>query len=56
MKPNIQSILEDCIERGIISALINRDADCSDDKLADDIQRHIWFVIDLYFDFDETSK
>ena len=55
MTPNTQAILEDCIERGITSALINRDADCGDDKLADDIQQRIWFEIDLYFDFDETS-
>ena len=53
MKPNIQSILEDCIERGIRSALIDRDADCSDNNLADDIQRHIWFEIDIYFNFEE---
>lgn len=53
MKPNTQAILEDCIERGIISALMNKDAGCSDERLADDIQQRIWFEIDLYFDFEE---
>ena len=56
MKPNIQSILEDCIERGITSALINRDAEWDDDRLTQSLLQRIWFEIDLYFDFDETSK
>jgi hypothetical protein len=54
MTPNIQAILEDCIERGITSALINRDADWNDDQLAEALHQRIWFEIDLYFDFDET--
>jgi hypothetical protein len=53
MKVNTQAILEDCIERGIMSALINRDADWNDDLLSDAIQQRIWFEIDLYFDFEE---
>jgi hypothetical protein len=52
MKPNTQAILEDCVERGIMSALMNRDAGCSDERLADDIQQRIWVEIDLYFDFE----
>jgi hypothetical protein len=52
MTPNIQAILEDCIERGIMSALINKDADWNDDQLSDAIQQRIWFEIDLYFDFE----
>jgi hypothetical protein len=52
MKLNTQAILEDCVERGIMSALMNRDAGCSDERLADDIQQRIWFEIDLYFDFE----
>jgi len=54
MKPNIQSILEDCIERGITSTLNNKDADWSDDRLLQALLQRIWFEIDLYFDFDET--
>ena len=53
MKPNTQAILENCIERGIMSALMNRDAECSDERLADEIQQRIWFEIDLYFDTDD---
>lgn len=53
MKPNTQAILEDCMERGIVAALLNRDAEWSDEHLADDIQRRIWCEIDLYFDFED---
>ncbi len=56
MKPNTQAILEDCIERGIMGALLNKDDEWSDDHLGDDIQRRIWCEIDLYFDFDETTQ
>ena len=52
MKPNTLAILEDCIERGITSALINRDADWDDDHLTQSLLQRIWFEIDLYFDFD----
>ena len=53
MKPNTQAILEDCIERGILSALLNKDDAWTDERLADHIHQRIWCEIDLYFDFEE---
>ena len=53
MKPNIQAILDDCIERGILSALVSKEDEWSDERLADHIHNRIWCEIDLYFDFEE---
>jgi len=55
MTPNIRSILLDAIDRGIKFGLMTKDAGWDDERLTQSLLERIWFQIDLYFDFDETT-
>jgi hypothetical protein len=56
MKANIFPILNDAIESGTRTALMNSDRiNIEDvDEVTHHVTREIWLLIDTYFTFDET--
>ena len=57
MKPNIFPILNDAIESGTRTALMNSDrVNIEDvDEVTHHVTREIWLLIDTYFTFDDTN-
>ena len=53
MKPNIQRLLETCVEDGIRDALgqINL-SEMNPDRVQETISEYIWIQLDYYFDFE----
>ena len=55
MKPNIQALLDRCIQEGIEHTFLNTDVEVSTagaDQLTNEINNRIWLYIDEYFEFD----
>ena len=53
MRANIQSILSDCIERGIMNYM--RSMDIMDPATLQTLESNIWLEIDSCFTFDEAE-
>jgi len=51
MKVKLYRLIEECVERGIISSLLNEDLSANEDWLVERFTERVMFEIDEYFTF-----